>query len=58
MPTDLQLQLEESTSNSSRVQMLEKEVKEKELLIQKLRHEGALVFQSLVLLVMSAIQPS
>lgn len=35
-----ELKLEETTSNSSRVEALEKEVKDKGLLIQKLRHEG------------------
>ena len=35
-----QLALEESSNNSSRTQELEKEVKEKNLLIGKLRHEG------------------
>jgi hypothetical protein len=36
-----QLQLEESHTNISRTQELEKEVKEKVLLIGKLRHEGS-----------------
>lgn len=35
-----ELQLEESSTNSTRTQELEKEVKEKNLLIGKLRHEG------------------
>ena len=35
-----QLKLEESSTNSTRTQELEKEVKEKNLLIGKLRHEG------------------
>ena len=35
-----QLALEESSNKSSRTQELEKEVKEKNLLIGKLRHEG------------------
>jgi hypothetical protein len=35
-----ELKLEETTSNTSRTQELEKEVKEKTLLIRKLRHEG------------------
>jgi len=35
-----QLKLEESATSSSRTQQLEKEVKEKTLLIGKLRHEG------------------
>lgn len=35
-----ELQLEESSTNSTRTQQLEKEVKEKNLLIGKLRHEG------------------
>ncbi|TFK48971.1 hypothetical protein OE88DRAFT_1757967 [Heliocybe sulcata] len=43
-----ELQLEESTSNSSRVQTLEKEVKEKELLIQKLRHEAIIMNEHLM----------
>lgn len=33
--------LEETQTNTSRTQELEKEVKEKNLLIGKLRHEGA-----------------
>jgi hypothetical protein len=36
-----QLQLEESHVNTSKSVELEKEVKEKGLLIRKLRHEGA-----------------
>ena len=36
-----ELQLQESSTSSSRTQELEKEVKEKQLLIGKLRHEGA-----------------
>ncbi|EPQ52346.1 hypothetical protein GLOTRDRAFT_80624 [Gloeophyllum trabeum ATCC 11539] len=43
-----ELQLEESTSNSSRIQNLEKEVKEKELLIQKLRHEAIIMNEHLM----------
>ncbi|KZT24896.1 hypothetical protein NEOLEDRAFT_1178968 [Neolentinus lepideus HHB14362 ss-1] len=43
-----ELQLEESTSNSSRAQVLEKEVKEKELLIQKLRHEAIIMNEHLM----------
>ena len=35
-----ELQLQESSTSSSRTQELEKEVKEKQLLIGKLRHEG------------------
>ena len=35
-----QLQLEENQSTSSKTQDLEKELKEKNLLIGKLRHEG------------------
>jgi hypothetical protein len=38
----LQLKLEESATSSLRAQNLEKEVKEKALLIGKLRHEGML----------------
>ena len=38
-----QLQLEESSNNTSRSAALEKEVKEKTLLIEKLRHEGTFV---------------
>lgn len=37
-----QLQLEDSQTNTSRTVELEKEVKEKTLLIEKLRHEGSL----------------
>ena len=37
----MQLQLEENKSNASRTSELEQEVKEKNLLIGKLRHEGA-----------------
>ena len=36
-----ELQLQESSTSNSRTQELEKEVKEKQLLIGKLRHEGA-----------------
>lgn len=36
----MQLQLEEDRSTSSKTQDLEKELKEKNLLIGKLRHEG------------------
>lgn len=36
----MQLQLEENKSNASRTLELEQEVKEKNLLIGKLRHEG------------------
>lgn len=36
------MQLEESSTNSSKTEQLEKEVKEKNLLIGKLRHEGTL----------------
>ena len=35
-----QLKLEENASNTSRTEELEKEVKEKTILINKLRHEG------------------
>lgn len=38
--TSLQLQLDESSTDSSRTEQLEKEVKEKNALIGKLRHEG------------------
>jgi len=37
-----QLQLEESNTNITRTQELEKEVKEKTFLIGKLRHEGTI----------------
>jgi hypothetical protein len=37
-----QLKLEETESNHTRLQELEKEVKEKNLLIGKLRHEGTI----------------
>jgi hypothetical protein len=40
--TACQLQLQESTTDASRTQELEREVKEKNLLIGKLRHEGLL----------------
>ncbi len=36
----LQLQLEETVTNTSKTQELEKEVKEKKFLIDKLRHES------------------
>lgn len=38
------MQLEESNTSSSRTVELEKEVKEKNLLISKLRHEGAMLY--------------
>jgi hypothetical protein len=41
MPKSSQLKLEESSSDSSRTGQLEKSLKEKDLLIGKLRHEGA-----------------
>ena len=43
-----ELQLEESSTNNTRVQELEKEVKEKGILIGKLRQEGAYVCLVLV----------
>ncbi|KAG5641132.1 hypothetical protein DXG03_005946 [Asterophora parasitica] len=46
--TRRQLQLEESTTNSSRTQELEKEVKEKNLLIGKLRHEAVIINEHLM----------
>ncbi|KAF8069173.1 hypothetical protein FPV67DRAFT_1607506 [Lyophyllum atratum] len=44
----LQLQLEESTTNISRTHELEKEVKEKNLLIGKLRHETVILNEHLI----------
>lgn len=38
-----ELQLQDSSTSNSRTQELEKEVKEKQLLIGKLRHEGAVI---------------
>jgi hypothetical protein len=35
-----QLRIEENSANNARTQVLEQEVKEKALLIGKLRHEG------------------
>ncbi|KAI0918396.1 hypothetical protein AcV5_002395 [Taiwanofungus camphoratus] len=43
-----ELQLEESSTNSSRIQELEKEVKEKNLLIGKLRHEAVIMNEHLM----------
>jgi len=43
-----QLQLEESSTNTSRTQELEKEVKEKNLLIGKLRHEAVIMNEHLM----------
>ncbi|RDB28051.1 hypothetical protein Hypma_002229 [Hypsizygus marmoreus] len=43
-----ELALEESTTNSSRTQELEKEVKEKNLLIGKLRHETVIINEHLM----------
>jgi hypothetical protein len=45
-----QAQLEEMQSHASRSQELQKEVKEKKLLIEKLRHEGDVlsIYQILV----------
>ncbi|KAI8972800.1 hypothetical protein BD414DRAFT_425485 [Trametes punicea] len=43
-----ELQLEESSSNNSRVQELEKEVKEKSILIGKLRHEAVIMNEHLM----------
>src|ERR1700691_3318468 len=43
-----QLQLEDTTTAASRTQELQKEVKEKNLLIGKLRHEGVFLFFSRV----------
>jgi len=42
------LQLEESQSSSSRTQQLEKEIKEKNLLIGKLRHEAVIMNEHLI----------
>ncbi|KAJ7240477.1 hypothetical protein C8J57DRAFT_1478116 [Mycena rebaudengoi] len=43
-----ELQLEESQTNTSRTQELEKEVKEKSLLIEKLRHEAIIINEHLM----------
>ncbi|OCH89314.1 hypothetical protein OBBRIDRAFT_794357 [Obba rivulosa] len=43
-----ELQLEESSTNTSRTQELEKEVKEKNLLIGKLRHEAVIMNEHLM----------
>ncbi|THH01466.1 hypothetical protein EW026_g1222 [Hermanssonia centrifuga] len=43
-----ELQLEESSTNSTRTQELEKEVKEKNLLIGKLRHEAVIMNEHLM----------
>ncbi|KAG6834980.1 hypothetical protein H0H93_005946 [Arthromyces matolae] len=43
-----EIQLEESTTNASRTQELEKEVKEKNLLIGKLRHEAVILNEHLM----------
>lgn len=43
-----ELQLQESSSSNSRIQELEKEVKEKQLLIGKLRHEGVIMNEHLM----------
>lgn len=43
-----ELQLEESTVNNSRTLQLEKEIKEKNLLIGKLRHEGVILNEHLI----------
>ncbi|KAF9450621.1 hypothetical protein P691DRAFT_455038 [Macrolepiota fuliginosa MF-IS2] len=43
-----ELQLEESQSSSSRTQQLEKELKEKNLLIGKLRHEAVIMNEHLI----------
>ncbi|PSR99309.1 hypothetical protein PHLCEN_2v4168 [Hermanssonia centrifuga] len=45
---ETQLQLEESATNSTRTQELEKEVKEKNLLIGKLRHEAVIMNEHLM----------
>ncbi|KAJ7101864.1 hypothetical protein C8R43DRAFT_1244192 [Mycena crocata] len=43
-----ELQLEETQTNTSRTQELEKEVKEKSLLIEKLRHEAIIINEHLM----------
>jgi len=43
-----ELQLEDTTTNASRTQELEKEVKEKNLLIGKLRHEAVIINEHLM----------
>ncbi|KAJ7634718.1 hypothetical protein FB45DRAFT_743754 [Roridomyces roridus] len=43
-----ELQLEESQTNTSRTQELEKEVKDKSLLIEKLRHEAIIINEHLM----------
>lgn len=43
-----ELQLEESSTNNTKTQELEKEVKEKTLLVNKLRHEGVIMNEHLM----------